>query len=379
MSFRKILFLFFISTLLVSSNACLYIPITTGSKSNKSDKPPQKSIPDKQQTSNNHAKKASTRPDDDYDKYMKEISVKFNQKQFAFLDDEARKLRREKTRLTGGYWKLRAFYKGIESPLTDDGWESHINLLREWIKQNPKSVTAHVGLALSHISYAWVARGDGYANTVSEEGWKLLHERLAEAEAVLANTMSLTETCPQLYVAWLMLARAQGWDLRRYEMLFSDAIKIEPTYYYFYQEKAMNLLPRWHGEPGDWEGFVDSIIQTVPGDEAAVIYFQVYSLLMPMHGITFIQEHYTAWENLYKGFQVIDRKYGMTPLLLNQACYMAMSSNHAPVAVELFDRIGEDWHEDVWEDKSHFEGTRMIARQMVDNYKKKLKERNIKE
>lgn len=377
MSTRKLLCLFFMSAILTSLNACSLLPSVFSRKTFNERK--INNQPDNK--TDNQPKKKLVSPEDDYSKYKKEINTKFNQRQFAWLDEEARKLRIGKVRINGGVWKIRVFYAGIESPLeegnaTDTVWQAHINLLREWRKQNPKSITAHVGLAFSFIDYAWKARGNGYANTVSEEGWKLFSERLTEAESVLYQAMSLPEKCPHLYVGLLLLARETGWDLQSYNQLFSEAVKVEPTYFYYHRMKASYLLPRWHGQPGDWERFADSVVTTVSGDEGKVIFFHIYANMLSMHELDFMQSHTNAWANLLEGFRIIDKKYGASPTTLNQACLMAMTTNHVPIAAELFDRIGEDWDEEVWRSRNNFEGMRFIARKMVEEEKKKSEKRN---
>ena len=53
------------------------------------------------------------------------------------------------------------------------------------MEQNPNSLAARYGLAQSLISWAWEARGFGWASDVTEEGGKLFKERLLMARSVL--------------------------------------------------------------------------------------------------------------------------------------------------------------------------------------------------
>jgi hypothetical protein len=52
-----------------------------------------------------------------------------------------------------------------------------------------------VALALAYLDYASDARGTGYANTVSETGWKLFSERTAEARRILKEASKLAGKC----------------------------------------------------------------------------------------------------------------------------------------------------------------------------------------
>ncbi|MFO1465163.1 MAG: hypothetical protein U1F35_01755 [Steroidobacteraceae bacterium] len=45
-------------------------------------------------------------------------------------------------------------------------------------------------------SMAWKARGDGFSNTVTPEGWKLFEERLAKARKLMDEAESFAATNP---------------------------------------------------------------------------------------------------------------------------------------------------------------------------------------
>ena len=49
---------------------------------------------------------------------------------------------------------------------------------------------------------------------------------------------------------------AQGWDREAYEQLFAEAVQYEPTWYEYYTNKVVYLLPRWHGQPGEMQTYV---------------------------------------------------------------------------------------------------------------------------
>src|SRR5687767_11398296 len=55
--------------------------------------------------------------------------------------------------------------------------------LKAWRAARPESVHAAEALVQFHVGHGWFARGDGYADTVTEEGGRLLEERLGEAFA----------------------------------------------------------------------------------------------------------------------------------------------------------------------------------------------------
>ena len=58
----------------------------------------------------------------------------------------------------------------------------------------------------------------------------------------------------------------------RYNKLFEEAIAFEPLYPHFYINKAIYLLPRCHGQEGDWEGFAEETSQSAGGKEGSMLY-----------------------------------------------------------------------------------------------------------
>src|SRR5256885_14723409 len=87
----------------------------------------------------------------------------------------------------------------------------------------PRSITAHVAHADFLTDYAWHARGSGFANTVTKEGWRLFSERLAKAQQLLDESVDFEPKCPMWWLARMTLARGQSWSWDDYERLFQEA------------------------------------------------------------------------------------------------------------------------------------------------------------
>jgi len=105
-----------------------------------------------------------------------QIRELFEQDKFDTIDMIADRARSTKKRFDGGFWYIHAIYLGLEDPRqgrTHSGeveWQQHIERLKRWIAQRPKSVTPRVALAGAYVGYAWNARGTGSAGAVSEDG-----------------------------------------------------------------------------------------------------------------------------------------------------------------------------------------------------------------
>lgn len=97
------------------------------------------------------------------------------EKRFDDLEKAAREARTGKARLRAGVWKLYKFYDAVETPYkrhnaTEAEWSAYFATFKDWISAYPESPTPRIALAEGYVSYAWAARGNGYADTVSEGG-----------------------------------------------------------------------------------------------------------------------------------------------------------------------------------------------------------------
>jgi hypothetical protein len=95
--------------------------------------------------------------------------------------------------------------------------------------------------------YAWDARGGGWANTVTEEGWKLFRERIAASRTALEKAWELDQNNGVAATAMLTVARAQGLTVPEMETWYQRAIQADPTSENTVNGKLEFLEPKWHG------------------------------------------------------------------------------------------------------------------------------------
>ena len=106
--------------------------------------------------------------------WSQDLEANLVAEKFDDLDQIANQLRRDKTRLRGGDWKLAVFYNVLDRPLLDDKDSvDHLEHLRHWMTARPESITARIALARSLHRWAWVARGNGFPGaTPSLRKWR---------------------------------------------------------------------------------------------------------------------------------------------------------------------------------------------------------------
>ena len=120
-------------------------------------------------------------------------------------------------------------------------------LLANW----PQEASVHLLRGDYYIDYAWQARGNGWADTVTEEGWKLFGERLAMAEDALERAWKLDPTDSRIPVKMLTVELGQGEGRDRMELWFQRAMELDPNSYAACGRKSYYLEPKWYGSPED--------------------------------------------------------------------------------------------------------------------------------
>ncbi len=243
---------------------------------------------------------------------------------------------------------------------TQQDWKRHISLVRQWVSAKPKSITPRIALAESYVNYGWDARGSGFADTVSDSGWKLLDQRVSQALQVLKEARSLPKKCPEGYVAMQQVALAQGWSPNAKQMLLEEAVQFEPAYYYYYRAYAISILPKWDGQEGDLARFLKNAADLVAGDSGDILYFQVGAYVACLTD----DQLKLSWPRIQKGFRALEQRSGSALENTNYLARLAYMYQDPLVANRMFARIGEQWSEHIWGTSNYFESMRKWAKQM---------------
>ncbi len=297
--------------------------------------------------------------------FSKTIYSLLKAREFEQLDCLADSARSHQEKFPGGMWKIHAVYSGLEKPplhATHEDWEAHIASLQQWVSTKPDSITARVALAEAYVNYGEDARGPGFADTVSESGWRLLAERTAKAKQILEEASTLSTKDPEWYVAMQELALHQSWEPSARQALLEQAVKFEPTYYYYYRLYVNSIQTKWGGDEGEVAKFLEKAADQIGGDAGDILYFRVAGHIIC--GCQTDQHLNLSWPRIQKGFAAVEKQSGATPENRNLMAHMAQSFSDAMLAYTLFAEIGDQWSEDIWRTHLEFESAKEWAKQM---------------
>jgi hypothetical protein len=284
----------------------------------------------------------------------------FDSGNWAELDAVANQLRSQRSRFQGGAWRLFVFYQtiGPAGPMTasDEAWELQITRLQQWMKEDAVSVTPRIALADAYLGFAWKARGHGFADTVTPEGWNLFKQRIEMARTTLEQAQKLNNGDPEWFRAMQTVALAQAWPRQQVEALVEAALSAEPGYFSFSTAEANYLLPKWYGKPGETEEFAARVADRIGGPEGDATYFLIAATINCCRGT---QAPAMQWSRVRQGYSALDQLYGTNLHERNVLAYLALKAGDNETAQAAFAKIGNDWDAMVWGGKPRFDASRL--------------------
>ena len=248
------------------------------------------------------------------------------------LDETAGKLRSSRECYANGVWKLNDIYTGLvpADKASDDEWQNRITDLQAWVATKPDSITARVSLADVLVNFAWKARGGGWANTVSGEGWRAFDDRLHQAMAILNAAESLKEQCPYYWTVKMRAALGLQMDKARFNDIFQQATNYESDYEPSYVQRAVYLMPRWYGSEGELEADLEKSADRMGGDDGDMLYAQVvWGIHARASSPNVFEENHFSWPRVDRGFAVIEERFPYSLAAKSERAYLAYYAGDA--------------------------------------------------
>lgn len=291
---------------------------------------------------------------------VRSVAQLFAHDEFELIDRMADKLWHEKTRLPEGAWKLAFVYDAFAvgpSKRAAMNWTEYFARFERWEKQRPQSATAKIGHAEALVSYAWAARGGGFAPTVSEEGWKLFAQRLDQAHQLLDSDPAL-RAWPGYYQVMMTVALGQGWPRAEYDRLFADAVKLAPDYETFYFRKNNFLQEKWYGRSEyEWHEFALQAAKATEAQFGQAFYTRVVwaAIGTTPANLPKFRAAPIDWPKMRTGFEDLQRQYPKSLWNLNAFAFYAWAASDRATARRVFDELAGRYAPPIWGDVAAFQ------------------------
>ena len=296
------------------------------------------------------------------DDFSTNVRTLVRQGNFKLLESQASFYRAHKASFPDGTWKLAGFYGAfgdLPNETSEQGWQDLNQQLQEWDRENTNSITPLLALAQFYRGYAWHARGGDWGDKVTDEGSRLMGERLRQSLGCLQNARKLLPAEPddEYYAIALRVCLGVGIDRTTYEKIFTEAVKNTPDNMAIYEQKAYYLLPRWYGQPGEWETFARAMSKRkdIPGSEEI---FARCALHLRDLGIFYDEFSYSddSWNDLKASFHALEQNYPDSLAIKSTFCLISGKLDDYQEGRAQMKLLGTNVDQSVWGSKDNFMG-----------------------
>jgi hypothetical protein len=237
--------------------------------------------------------------------------------------------------------------------MTDTAFEERRVLLEDWRHAMPASTAARIVLAVFWRRYAWQARGSDYAAKVSPEQWTVFRARIAKEREMLAG---LRPANPGAYQVMLTFARDESWPRGQLDALYRAAVSQYPDFLHFYIQRASLLEPKWHGAPGEWKRYADSLLWDPGGSIGQMAYsLMAVEQLGNYRMSEFFDKTGLSWLDVKMGFELREQRFGLSNADWNMLLYFACAAPDRAIARKAVEHIGDNWAPWLWKEKRIFD------------------------
>ncbi|HEY4214893.1 MAG TPA: rhomboid family intramembrane serine protease [Steroidobacteraceae bacterium] len=206
----------------------------------------------------------------------------------------------------------------------------------DWQRQAPKSVYPELIQSLIFESWAWSARGTGFAKTVSPQAWALFAQRTEMAAASLEKVVERANDNPVWYELALDVGLDQSKATKELRATFDRGVIEEPGYWPLYGRMLRILMPRWHGE-GAIKPFVDEVTARANGERDVAKYARLYWMYSSLEDddVKLFGETLADWQTMKSGMAELHRQYPKSDVILNAYAKFACMAGDDPTYLEI--------------------------------------------
>ena len=178
-------------------------------------------------------------------------------------------------------------------------------LASAWAKAKGEDGYVKLAEALMRYGEAWVARGTGYANTVTPEAWNIYWRKLREADKVLDSASDKLKSMGPWHVLKLRIAY-QLPELKGSRADLLDAASTAwPDYTSIYTTAMRYSLPKWGGSYEEVDRIARLAVARSKGMDASM-YAVVYERMFSFECDCILPESAADWNLMKKGFRDIE-------------------------------------------------------------------------
>lgn len=156
--------------------------------------------------------------------------------------------------------------------------------IETWADSDAKSVTAQLLLAQIYRERAWMARGGGLANAVTEEGWRGFADNMKKMAEIVTPLCEQDEPPAPAFELLFSLFMAAGADQDVCEPYVEKLLKQAPDALEAHFVMAQKMQRRWGGEAEDMHKYATRVADAIGEANGDAIYARIALSQKPFFG-----------------------------------------------------------------------------------------------
>lgn len=237
----------------------------------------------------------------------------------------------------------RAFSDGVD-------WNKAFGRIQELKKNYPRGGFVALAEASYWINYAWNARGEGYASSVTPDGWKLFQQRMEKAEKTLIESKPYASSLPGWYEQMILVqSTLHRSELERDKTFLEGAQKFK-TFFPIYFTMIGYLTPKWGGSWETIDNFVKWSVDNTRSELGDTLYARLYWSVTGqlVEDESLFKSTKATWPKMKKGFEDMQAQYPQSNWNLNNFAKFACQAGDKQTFLKLRKKIADKIDPAAW-------------------------------
>lgn len=231
-----------------------------------------------------------------------------------------------------------------KTPCDEGAWRA---LMDRWRRAYPESTTPLVLLAHGAELRAWNALGNGAPEA---EERKAFLDGIAEMRGILEEAAELNAGDPEVFRLLLNVAGEERWPEDRIRAACAEGLRITPTYDELLDSAVACYRSDVSEDTKASARLAEWVCKELRNSRGLAPYAMMASYtLCQEYSDDYLQHHSFEWPLLAEGFPRLLEEAPASTLYLNAYCKTACLHDQRDIARDLFQRIGTNEHEQIWD------------------------------
>ncbi len=238
------------------------------------------------------------------------------------------------------------YYQAFER---ENDWSKSLAQIEYLKKRFPNADFVALAEARYWIAYAWNARGEGDAASITQEGARLMHERMEKAEKVLINSKHYADNLPVWYDEMITVQSALNRPEDERDKIFVEGVRKFPTYYPIYFTMEEFLTPKWGGSWETIDNLVKWSVKNSIKTDGNSMYARLYWAADGDEGVRLFKDTHASWSKMKLGFEDLMVRHPKSKWNLNNFAKFACMAGDKKTFLTLRQQIGSNVMDAAWQ------------------------------